>query len=115
MADMTDFSEHTITTGDDAALVLTITRNGAALDLTGMTVTWSAASRHGQAVADLGPYTATLDADPTTGRCVVTIPKGDTVDLPSHAYVFDAHVTDGAGNRVTVVRGLLHVLADVTA
>jgi len=113
MADMTDFSEHTITTGDDAALVLTITRSGAPLVLTGMSVSWVAADRHGGTPA-LGPYDAAL-TDPDNGVATVTVPKSDSLALSSHAYLWDAQVSDQAGNVVHVARGVLHVLASITA
>ena len=112
---MSDWTEHTITTGGDAALVLTITRNGAPLDLTGMDVEWTAVANRGDTTPALGPYTGTLDADPATGRVTVVLPKADTALLSSHAYVFDCQVTDGPGNVVTVTRGVLHVLAGITA
>ena len=110
---MADFTEHTITTGDDAALALTITRNGQVLDITGMTVKWSAVENHGGASA-LGPYTAAL-TDPAQGKCTVTIPKADTADLASYGYLWDAQVSDTQGAVVTVNRGILHVLASITA
>lgn len=111
---MTDWAEHTITTGDDAALVLTITRNGAPLDITGMTVEWTAVANRGDTTPALGPYTASLTT-PASGVATVTIPKADTETLASHAYLWDAQVTDQGGKVVTVSRGVLHVLASITA
>jgi hypothetical protein len=110
---MTEWTEHTITTGDDAALVLTITRNGAALNITGMTVKWTAVANRKDTTPALGPYTAALTT-PLSGIATVTIPKADTAALASHAYLWDAQVTDGQGKVVTVTRGVLHVLSGIT-
>ena len=108
-----DFTEHTITAADDAALVLTITRNGVPLDITGMTVKWTAVANHGDTTPAMGPITATLTT-PAQGVATVSLAHAVTATLASHAYLWDAQVTDQAGKVVTVNRGVLHVLSSIT-
>jgi hypothetical protein len=111
---MAEWTSHTITQGDDAALVLTITKNGAVLNITGMDVRWTAVSNRGDLAPALGPYVATITNGPQ-GLATVSIPKADTLALDAYAYLWDAQVTDAQEHEVTVMRGLLHVLANITA
>lgn len=106
---MADLDRITITRGDDAAVVLTITRNGSPLNLTDLAVSWSCVSNAGDATPAAGPYAATI-TDAPNGVCQVDIPSADSADLAKPAYLWDATVTDLGGKVVTVARGILFVL-----
>jgi hypothetical protein len=100
----------TITKGDDAGRDITITRDGAPLDISAMTVSWEAVSAWADTAALLGPYDATITDGPN-GQCRVNIPGADTVALTKSAYLWEAWVTDQLDAVVTVMRGSLFVLA----
>lgn len=54
--------------------------------------------------------------DPTTGRARITLDAGDTADSPdTHTtYRYDVQVTTDTGVVKTPIRGLFHIIPDVT-
>jgi hypothetical protein len=108
---VSDYDVLRITRGSDNDVLLTITQDGVALDLTGMTVSWAAKSAHSDTAFALGPYNATLTL-PLEGKCRVDIPDADSQALTKSAYLWDAKVTAGA-DEVAVARGVLLILSAV--
>lgn len=106
---MADLQTITVTRQRTAAATFSITRDGAALDISGMTVTWAAWATHGQSGGPtIGPLTAT-NTDAANGEARVDLSATDT-DLADDAYLWEADVADLAGHQVAFARGILHVL-----
>lgn len=104
--------------GDDREFTFTLTEDGGPMDLTGADVRFTAksnVSRDDDAAAISKSTVAgvAIDADPTTGICVVTVNAADTEDLGGTVLEYDLQVTRGGKTR-TVARGRLTVNHDVT-
>lgn len=96
--------------GDDVLIEFTVSRDGAAVDITGMTPRFVAKRRVGQdAVASTedSPATATATlTTPSSGLFTVAIDAADTEEL-SGTYRFEAELVDGNGDKQSVARGFL--------
>jgi hypothetical protein len=105
--------------GDDREFTLTLTEDGAPMDLTGATLRFTA--KHSAGDADVDAVVAketgagiVIDADPETGIAVVTVDAADTTSLGGFTrLVYDVEVTRGGSTR-TVLAGRLDVLVDVS-
>ena len=103
--------------GDDREFTLTLTEDGAPMDLTGATVRWTARVRAGDAdtvIAKTSSAGIAIANDPTTGVAVLTIDAADTSGFAGRRdLVWDVEVTRGGKTR-TVLTGVLRVLVDVS-
>lgn len=103
--------------GDDQTFDVTITADGEAVDLGGMTITFTARraldDEEPVSVLTLGDGISMTDAD--AGQCSVTIPADATSALTSDArLVWDLEITDDQGRKRTVAAGTLLVRGDVS-
>lgn len=105
--------------GDDREFTLTLTEDGAAMDLTGASLRFTVKRVASDADLDavITKTTAAgivIDADPTTGIAVVTVDAADTTDLArTTTLVWDVQVTRGGKTR-TVLAGTLLVRIDTS-
>ena len=111
----------TLHRGDTEVYTISLTNDaGTALDLTGLTITFTAKRRPTDSDLDavLSKSTAdgiVVDDDPTTGIAVLTIDPADTEDLTDlRSLYWDIQVDDGAGDVRTPLLGLLAITADIT-
>lgn len=109
----------TMTRGDSTILDLVVADGGTPVDLTGVSMWWTAKRRHtdtdDQAVIakTVGDGIAVTNAP--GGLATVTIDPDDTAGLDnSSALWWDLQVKDGAGKVRTLAAGRLVVNADVT-
>lgn len=110
-----------MTRGDDRDFDLTLTEDGAAMNLTGATVRFTAkrsvleADSSAVIAKDSGGNGIVIDANPLLGTAVLTISAADTADLTDRVttLVWDVQVTR-AGLTVTPLAGFLEITADVT-
>jgi hypothetical protein len=98
--------------GDSRDIVVTVTDSqGGAFDLTGAAIAWqlarSAGSTSPAVSKSLGGGIAITDGP--NGVFTVTLDPADTAAL-SGLYYHEAEVTDGAGNRSTVLSGVATVI-----
>lgn len=105
---MTDLQAITVTRRRTASATFTITRDGAPLDIEGMSVTWAGYGNDRDAGLAIGPLSATI-VDGDAGVARVDLSATDT-DLDQDAYLWQADVEDLAGHVVAFSRGILHVL-----
>jgi hypothetical protein len=102
------------------AITLTDDDTGDALDLTTMTLVFTAKRRptdtDAQAIiAKTEGAGITIDADPTTGLATLEIEPEDTEDLDDlRTLYWDLQVDNGAGDVRTPLSGRLALSADVT-
>jgi hypothetical protein len=102
--------------GDDLLLRLYVTRDGVALDMTGMSFSFVVARRlefepvlsteSTIPTASIVELNATYNIDVSEGSFGVSIAGTDTIDL-NGTYEFVSRVTDGLGQVATVARGFL--------
>ncbi len=88
--------------------------SGAALDLTGASVTWRIATEDRRAtriVKTAGAGVTVTDAP--SGRFTVALVPGDTAGLPPGLYEHAAEVTEPDGTVSTVLRGRLELERDL--
>lgn len=102
--------------GDSVSIAVTVTDSstGAAVNLTGATMTWALADTAG-ATARLTKTSA--DGDITVGGAssnvaTVTLTAADTAGLAG-VYVHELQVVDGDGKTYTVYQGTLRITPDV--
>lgn len=97
--------------------------DAAAFDLTGATVTFTAKYNDFDADADAVVHLdnallggITINAMPTTGLGVVTIPAAATATLPNHKtrLYYNMRVVTAAAKAKTIRRGFLIVLSNTT-
>lgn len=111
----------TMTRGDRREFDIALTRpDGTPLDLTGLSLTFTAKRRMSDPDDDaiIQKTTAAgivVDDDPTTGLAVLTLEPEDTELLTDLRRLrWDVQVDDGAGDVRTPLRGQLSIAADVT-
>lgn len=110
-----------MTRGDLASFTLTmVDGTGEALDLTGLTLSFTAKRRYldlddDAVIAKSDLDGIVVDDDPTSGLAVLTIMPEDTDDLEDAArLVWDLQVDNGSGDVRTPLRGTLVITADAT-
>lgn len=105
--------------GDTASLDLVATVGGVPINLTGMTVRFSAKYDPADAVAVISKTTPTgvTLTDPVQGKIRVNIEVADTAGLPARPLYlhYDVEVSDVAGHRFTVALGVLELRPDISA
>ncbi|KKL94072.1 hypothetical protein LCGC14_1868340 [marine sediment metagenome] len=110
-----------IVRGDKRDFSITVTQDGAPLDLTGLVLWFTAKRRHtdpDQAAAfQLSSAAGGISiTDAVNGKAEMSIQPGDTSKLPASrtVLVWDLQVVDGSGNPCTPEWGSLTVIPDVT-
>jgi hypothetical protein len=105
--------------GDDRDFTLTLTEDGAPMDLTGADVRFTAKANVSMTDEDAAIAKSTVDGgvviddDATSGVCVVTVDAADTDELGGSVLEYDVQVTRGGKTR-TVVRNRLTISRDVS-
>lgn len=104
----------TITRGDSKDMLLTVKRNGTAIDLTGATVTGQIRETADDATV-LCTWTCVL-ANQTTniGEVACSLDKTETAAITVTSAVYDIQVDWPSGNRDTVLYGAVTIRKDVT-
>jgi len=100
-----------VTRATTRRLQLTLTSNGAPVDLTGATVTLTV-KQHALQSESPPVYTVnTVHADPTNGLTVLTIPKTATfgVDGQLTRYVHEIRLIQPSGDEIVFWRGAFNV------
>jgi hypothetical protein len=113
-----------VTRGDRQTFAISITdADGVAVDLTGITITFTAKRRptdtDAQAVISLSTAAGIVtDYDPTLGTATITLDPEDTEDLSDHVIArslyWDVQIDDMAGDVRTPLSGRLAISADTT-
>lgn len=110
-----------MTRGDTASFALAFTdAAGAPIDLTGLTLTFTAKERLLDLDADaiitkVDGDGLEVDVDPTTGLATLTVVPADTEGLVDATRLYwDIQLDDGAGTIRTPLSGRLVIGADVT-
>jgi hypothetical protein len=94
--------------GDDVSQALIITRDGAALDITGATIVFNVSLR-GESVDNV-PMSI---EDAAGGEARLTMTAAETAALTPYAgYRYEVEVLDGTGKTLTAAEGRLFVRAD---
>ncbi|MGE0256814.1 MAG: hypothetical protein AB7N54_19475 [Alphaproteobacteria bacterium] len=100
--------------GDDVEITVDVfDADNQPLGLEGASVTWAVAERDAGAervITKISPGGISFGEEPN--RFVIAIAGEDTAGL-SGRYRHQAQVTDGAGNRSTVLSGILNVLPTI--
>ncbi len=111
----------TMRRGDTATYTVTVTQAGAAYNLTGsimrFTAKWAFTDSDGDALfARTSPSSGITFTNAAGGIASVTLAPANTSTLPGSEVRlnYDIQVTDGSGNVYTVIDGLLIVLPDVS-
>lgn len=105
--------------GDTSSLGLVAVVGGSPINLTGLTVRFTAKYDPADAEPVLTKGTDTggvFVTDPAAGAITVLIDADDTAGLPPRPLYlhFDVEVSDGAGHRFTPVVGVLELRPDVS-
>ncbi len=106
--------------GDTYSFSASVKRNGAAFDLTGcdlkFSAKWEYADADGDAAITLGLGTGVTVTDAAAGELTVEIPASATESLPAEEVqlYYDIQVVNPAGKVYTALRGTLVVRPDVT-
>jgi hypothetical protein len=104
--------------GDTGEWDLTVERNGAAVDITGITARFmvkrSIDDANADALASLTVGNGITLTAPLTGDLRVTLPAATSALFPVTTLAWDLEITDGTGHVSTVAMGPLLVVADVS-
>jgi len=101
--------------GDTRRFTLTIKRNGAAEDLTGLTGTGLSFTTKGAAVISKTIGSGIVLTDAAAGIATLTLLPADTSALTNGATLsFDVQLITLGGDVETIATGILQVLKDVT-
>ena len=103
--------------GDDIEIAVDVfDADDEPLGLEGATVLWVVAARDADATRVLTKSTTEggITMDEPSNRFVIAIAAGDTAALAGR-YRHQAQITDGAGNRSTVLTGTLRILPTIIA
>lgn len=107
--------------GDTYQFDIAVTNNGTAVDLTGMTIRFTAKRnvRDADVSAVIALSTATTGISvlsATAGTARITIPSSATTGLAAHKVElpYDIQLVDSSSNVFTVTRGVLTIVPDVT-
>lgn len=99
--------------GDTIPLQLTITRNNAAVNLTGAAFRLACKKWKNDTVPLILVETATVET-PSSGVAVITILPEDTEDFEDTIILScDIQLTESDGRKTTVASGSLKILADI--
>jgi hypothetical protein len=108
----------TMWSGDDIALVVTVTTDGTtAVDITAYTINYvlqNAVDQYTQRVSKATGGSGITITDAINGEFTVTLADTDTSTY-SGTYYHEAQVTDGSGNKYTVMTGTVTIKKDVIA
>lgn len=100
--------------GDSFELIIDVTEDGSAKDLSGASVEWALAERPGTAElldqSDSGVDASITDAG--NGEVTVTVDAGTTDDLVG-TLNHELRVTDSSGRKSVVTRGTVTILSRV--
>lgn len=114
-------SNFQITRGDTRKLDATVTegKGGPAVNLTGVTLRFTARTSPEEATAVITKVTGTgiAHTDVAAGKARITIDPADTTGLPNtgdHTLHYDLQITTAAGEVYTLIRGLLFITQEVT-
>ena len=110
--------------GDKQAFdIAVVDADGVAVDLTGITITFTVKRRRtdtdAQAIISLSTASGIVtDYDPTLGTATITLDPEDTEDLSDHVIArslyWDVQIDDMAGDVRTPLSGRLAISADTT-
>lgn len=107
----------TMTRGDRQAFLVTLTdSSGGAIDLTGLSVTFTAKRRTTDPDAVFQKTELDgIDVDVGSGgTATVTVEPADTASLTSRALFWDLQIDDGEGDIRTPLSGRLRITPDIT-
>lgn len=91
-------------------------RTGAAVNLTGASITWRmAAARDGAALVSKSTSSGITVTSAANGLFTVALAAADTATLEPGTYWHQATVTDGSGNVVTILTDTMQILPLITA
>lgn len=100
--------------GDSFEVIIDVTEDGSARDLSGSSVEWAISDKPGSAEvldqSDTGVDASITDAG--NGEVTITVDEGVTDDLRK-SYSHELRVTDSSGRKSVVTRGLLTILPRV--
>lgn len=109
---MTTLAGLTIRQGDDVSRQITITEDGAAVNLTGCTLTFHLRAP-GAVVDAITPAPTLALTTPLSGIATLTLTDTQTAALTGAAvYAYEIELVDGTGLISTPVNGLCYVEAD---
>lgn len=112
---MTALQNFRATSGDTITITVTVTDSaGAAVDLTGASIRWSA-RKLGEADNAIEKTTSAGEVeltDPTAGEFEVVLEPADTASLAG-VYQHESEITDVAGGVTTVATGAMTLTEDV--
>jgi len=105
--------------GDDRTVEITCTNKltGAAIDITGATITFTVRATETGAVTfqlTIAQATEVLITNATGGVFEVYIVPANTTSLSAGLFHFDAQVVLASGKTYTVVKGILELEGDIT-
>ena len=103
----------TIIRGDDYRVVVTLASSGSPFDLTGYTVAAQIRPTYNTNAALTAAFTATIDADPTTGIITLELDHDATAALTTNGF-WDLEITDDQSWVTTVVGGTVTISPDIT-
>lgn len=111
MADLNDFYR-----GDTREYTLTfVNGDGSAIDITGWTIFFTMKEKESDDDDDAKiKKDITSHSNPTGGITSFTLEAGDTDDLEGRKYYYDIQAKKANGDIVTVTKGRVRVLIDVT-
>jgi len=113
---MAEYNDIFVDQGSNFSTTVEVTNNnGAATDLTGYSARGEVRRSYTASVA--ATFTATIDADPTTGLVTIALSPAQTGSLKSGRYLYDVEVYIDDSPETTVLRvreGQIHVTPRVT-
>lgn len=99
--------------GDTLSLSINVVDNaGAAVDITGAIITFTAKSS-ANATTTVLSQSVSAHVNPTAGISLITVSAAD-MNIASGSYVYDIQLRMASGSVSTIARGLLTILKDVT-
>lgn len=113
---VTEAQNFSIFSGDDEDILVSVVDDaGAAVALTGATITWRLADTRGGTVELTKINDSTNGVtitDAAGGTFTIHIASADTTDLAG-VYYHEAQVEDAQGNKTTVLTGYAEILEDI--
>lgn len=110
---MSTLAALTIKQGDDFSRTLTITEDGAAVDITGCTLTFHLRAP-GATTDAIDPAPTLALTTPASGLATLTLTDAQTATLTAlTSYTYEIELTDGTGLISTPVEGLAFVAGDL--
>jgi hypothetical protein len=99
--------------GDTLKLTLTLSADGAPLNLSGATARTAIRREYKDPAYAVDPADAKVDVDATNGKVIVAVP-GSKMQLPAGKYVYDVELTYQDGTVQTVLVGEITLYPDVS-